>query len=148
MAIGLIGGVISAVGAIQGAMVQQATAEYNAEVAQNTASAISAQTYNEITDKRRENRRQLGVIRAAYGQNNLSLAGSPLDVLEDTTVEQEYDVAKIKYQGEVKAQGYRDQAELFKMEAKTAPMEGFIGAATALLGSFSGQAGGSLLQMG
>lgn len=134
MVLGIVGGAISALGAIQQGNAQAASAEYNAKVAKRNKSAVLAQTEAEIEDKKTENRRQLGSIRAAYGASGLMLDGSPLDVLEDTAVEQAYDVSKIRYQGAMKAEGYSEQAALFKLEAKSAKTAGWIGAGSAIIG--------------
>ncbi len=52
-------------------------------------------------DKRRENRRQLSSIRAAYGASGIEMAGSPLDVLMDTSTEMATDVRRVEQEGQV-----------------------------------------------
>lgn len=137
LVLGIVGGAISAIGAIQSANSQAAAAEYNKDVAKRNRTMALGETRLAIEDKQLENRRQMGSIRAAYGSSGLQLDGSPLDVLEDTAVEQAYDVSKIKYQGRVKAAGYAEQAALFKAEAKSAKTAGMIGAASAIIGGVS-----------
>lgn len=137
MALGIVSGLVSAVGSIAQASAQAASAKYNAKVAERNKRAVTAQTINEVEDQRLRNRRTMGSIRAAYGANGFEMAGSPLDVISDTAVEQELDVAKIKYQGAMKAEGYSEQATLFKMEAKADTTAGFFGAASGLLGGLN-----------
>lgn len=134
MALGIVGGLISAVGSIAQASAASASAKYNAQVAERNKRAVTAQTINEVEDRRIKDRRVLGTIRAAYGANGFEMGGSPMDVIADTTLEQELDVAKVKYQGKMKAEGYGEQAVLFGMEAKAAKTAGWIGAASGLLG--------------
>jgi hypothetical protein len=136
MALGLIGGVVSAIGSLAQAGAVQASAEYNAKVAERNRRAVLAQTDNEIVDQQIKHRRVLGQIRAAYGENGFEMSGSPLDVVADTTLEQSFDIAKLKYQGRMKAEGYTEQATLSRMEGKAAGTAGYIGAATGLLGGF------------
>jgi len=137
MVLGIAGGVISAMGAIQAANAQAASAQYNAKVAESNRRAALRQTQVAVEDKQAENRRQLGSIRAAYGASGLMLDGSPLDVLEDTAQEQAFDVAKIRYKGKMQAEGYSEQAALYRLEAKSAKRAGWIGAGSALIGGLS-----------
>lgn len=141
-----LSGVIGAIGAVQSANAQAAAAEYNAKIAnrneqiadQNRKQALETSRI-EADDKRRDNRRVLAAMRAAYGSSGLEMAGSPLDVLEDTALEQELDVSRIQYEGRVRARegaiqmlGLREEATLSRMEAKNAKTAGYIGAAGAL----------------
>lgn len=133
MALGVVGAVVSAVGQFQAMQAQAAAAEYNQKVAERNAKAVRGQTDSEINDKRVHNRRVLGTMRAAYASNGFEMVGSPMDVIADTAFEQEYDVAKMKYQGDMKAEGYKEQATLFEMEAKASRRAAFIGLASGLL---------------
>lgn len=148
------GGVIASQGAQQAAAGQAKAGYYNANAFDNAASA-SERNANiarsnarlEAQDQRVKNRAVQGQIRAAYGSSGLSIDGSPLDVLEATAVEQELDVDKILYRGDVtalgeedKAQSYRAQAELARMGAGNSLVAGNYASATALLGGFSGAA--------
>lgn len=142
----VIGGVVGAIGAMQSANAQARAAEYNAAVQRRNAQAILAQTDNEAADTVRENRRRMAAIRSQYGASGLELAGSPLDVLTDTAIEQEYDVKKVRYAGQLEAIGKTDQAKLYTMEAKNARTAGTISAVGALFSGFSA-AGKSLMQV-
>lgn len=143
-----VSGVIGALGAIQAANAQAAAAEYNAKVSernaiiadQNRQQALQS-TEIAVTDKRRENRRVLAAMRAAYGTSGLEMAGSPLDVLEDTALEQELDTQRVSYEGRLRARegaiqmlGLREDATLSRMEGKAAKTAGYIGAAGQLVG--------------
>lgn len=142
MALSLVGGIVSAVGSLAQANAQANAAKFNAQVAKQNRDATLEQTTNEIQDQRSKNRRMLGAMRAAYGANGLEMSGSPLDVVSDTTTEMEYDVAKMKYIGRVKAVGYANQAKLYEAEADAARTSGIIGAASSMLGAFQGMSGG------
>jgi hypothetical protein len=143
-----VSGVIGALGAIQSANAQAAAAEYNAKI-QERNSIIADQNRQQAVqtaeiaavDKRRDSRRILASMRAAYGTSGLDLAGSPLDVLEDTAVEQELDVQRIRYEGRLRSRegaiqmlGLREDATLSRMEGKAAKTAGYIGAAGQLVG--------------
>lgn len=143
-----VSGVVGAIGAIQAGNAQAAASEYNARVSErNQAVAeqnrqIAVRTAEiDAEDKRRENRRQLGAIRAAYGSSGLEMAGSPLDVLEDSAIEMELDAQRIEYEGRMRSRegalqalGYSEDARLSRMQGKAAKTAGYIGAAGSLLG--------------
>lgn len=143
-----VSGVIGALGAIQAANAQAAAAEYNARIQERNAIIADQNRKQAIetseiaaSDKRRENRRVLASMRAAYGTSGLELVGSPLDVLEDTAVEQELDTQRIRYEGRLRARegaiqmlGLREDATLSRMEGKAAKTAGYIGAAGQLVG--------------
>ena len=133
MAAGLIGVVVSGVGTFMQMQAQAAAAEYNEKVAERNRRAVIGQTDAQLDDKRLSNKRVRSAMRAAFASNGFELAGSPMDVMSDTIFEQEYDVAKLKLQGQMKAEGYREQATLHGMEADAARTAGFIGLATGLL---------------
>lgn len=150
-------GAIGAVGAVQSANAAKASANYNAQVQENNAKVAERnrsmsldQTESEAAMKDREMRRTLSTIRANYGKSGLDMAGSALDVLEDSALEGAQDIQTIRYQGAVRAQGYTDEAtaqrngaQLSKMNAKSQGTAGAIGAATSLIGGVT-QAGTAL----
>jgi hypothetical protein len=132
-AVMLVGGVVSAIGALSEASSQAAAADYNKQLSLRNAGMIRAETYLAIEDKRRETRRQIGQIKAAYGQNNLMMDGTAIDVIADSLSESEYDVAKIRYKGDVQAQGQMESAQLYGMESQSATTAGYWGAGSRLL---------------
>jgi hypothetical protein len=135
-------GAISAVGAISSANAQAAAADYNAKVDQrnrlledqNRRQALITADID-AQDKRKEQARTMGQIRAAYGASGLEMAGSPLDVLEDSAIESSLDVQRTEYEGRaaarssaIKMQGYSEDAVLQKMNAKASKTAGMISA--------------------
>lgn len=144
-------GAVGAVGAMQQAKAAKASANYNAQVQEQNAKTLErnrmtaeGQAESEATAKAREHRRTLSTIRAAYGKSGLDMAGSALDVLEDSALEGAQDVANIRYASKVRSQGYEDEAiaqrngaQLSKMQGKAAGTAGMIGAASSLIGGLS-----------
>lgn len=134
--------VLGAVGAISSANAQASAARYNAEVAERDAVVADQnrklaldQSRIDAEDKRRENRRVMASIRTQYGASGLSLAGSPLDVLEDTAVEQELDAQRIEFEGRARGRegalqmlGLQEEATLSRMEASSARRSGYMNA--------------------
>lgn len=127
----VVGGFVGAAGArqegqaaYQAAQFNAMISEYNRQVAERNKRQAIAQADVEGSDQIRVNRRQLSSIRAAYGASGLDLTGSTLDVMEDTAMEQELDVKRIKYKGEITAIGYEDEGRQHQMKAQLSRMEG------------------------
>jgi hypothetical protein len=145
----VISGVVGAIGAIASANAQAAAAEYNAKVQERNSVIAEQDRQTDVhtarlaaEDTQRNNRRVLASMRAAYGTSGFEMAGSPLDVLEDTAIEQAMDVRRIESEGysrsregSIKSMGLREDANLKRMEGKAAKTAGYIGAAGAF---FSG----------
>lgn len=147
----VVSGVVGAIGAIQQGNAAAASAEYNAKVDQrnqviedqNRGLALQ-QASAEADDKRRETRRLLSSMRASYGASGIELAGSPLDVLEDTAIESELDASRIEFQGRVRNREgaikflqLGESANLSRTQGKTAKSAATIGAVGSLVGGFS-----------
>jgi hypothetical protein len=143
--------VTGAVGAIQQGNAQAASlraqadqANYNRQVSLRNRDIALQQSDADQASRQLEHRRQLATIRAGYGNSGLDISGSALDVIEDTALEQQLDVAKIGYSGKLKALELTDKATLFEAESKnlreaskSALTGGYIGAAGAVLKSAS-----------
>lgn len=149
-----VSGAVSAVGAIQQGNAAQAAANYNAKVHERNAiiadqdrRASVKQAQVDAEDKRRDNRRTLSTLRAAYGGSGLEMAGSPLDVLEDSALELELDASRIEYEGRVKnreggirSTQSRESATLSRMEGSAAKSASYISAFGYLASGISGAA--------
>ena len=141
MVLGVIGGVISAVGAITQAQAAANAAEYNQKVNERNAQAALAQGAAEAERVQRTNAQKLGALRAAFGDAGVAFEGSALNIFEDSATEAELDVRRVRYSAQVRSTGFADQAVLDGMEAKAASTAGILGAASAFVG-----AGRSILQ--
>lgn len=153
-AVAIASGLIGAIGSIAEGNAVAQSEEYNAQIAernkliadQNRKQAINTANV-EAEDKRRENRRVLSSIAAAYGSSGLTLEGSPLDVLEDTATEQALDVRRIEYEGRARAREgaiqmleLDEEATLRRMRKRSARIGSYFKAA----GSVVRGAGGYL----
>jgi len=145
----LVSGVMSAAGAMQQASAEAQAYKTQAQIAernrviadQDRIQAVrTAQIAEE--DKARENRRNLASMRAAYGSTGLELAGSPLDVLSDTSVEMALDQQRTGYdqyiqnrEGAIKMLGLTEDAAQARAAAKNAMTAGRMKAVSSLLSS-------------
>lgn len=122
--------VVSAAGAMQAGQAQKKMAEYNAQVAENTAHYQAARQQDKV-------RRLMASARVAVNKSGLTMSGSPLDVIADSAVQSELDHQAILRQG-------ASQAELDRTEGRIAQQAGYFRAATSLLSGASKVAGSSL----
>lgn len=139
--------VVSAVGAISSANAESAAAKHQAQIDErNRVLADQDRQLNVRTaqiaeeDKRRENARRLSSLRNEMGSSGLELAGSPLDLLADTSIEMSLDERRIGFEGLVKnregaieMQNYADSAAGNRAKAKNARTAGYYSAGAALL---------------
>jgi len=139
-ALSIGGAAIGAIGAVQQGKAASSAANYDMEVAdQNRKMAIETARID-AEGKRRDNRRVLASIRTQYGASGLSLAGSPLDVLQDTAIEGELDARRTEYEGRARGRegalqmlGFQEDASLSRMEASSAKRAGYTGALASTL---------------
>lgn len=141
-------GVVGYMGAKQAAEANAQAAEYNAKIAERNAiiadqNRVTAVRQSDIDaeDHRRETRRIMASIRTAYGASGIEIAGSPLDVLEDTALERELDTERIRFEGKVRSRegaiqmlGLEEEATLSKMRAQNERTAGRYAAFGSLIG--------------
>lgn len=140
-------GLISAVGAIGSANAQSAAQEQQAQIAERNKILADQDRQMAIRtsqiaqdDAAREHRRQLSSIRAAYGSSGVELSGSPLEVLQDTSIEMALDERRIGYEGQVKSRegtvkmlGLQEEANSARSAAKYTKKAGMMSATSSFL---------------
>jgi hypothetical protein len=142
MALGLIGGLVSAAGSMAAASAQADAANQQAAAYERQA-AIERQTAFYESERQRDKSIQLiAKQRLGYLSAGVGLQGTPLDIIADTTRQTELDVAAIRYNGEVKATNFETQAAIFRTKADNAKQAGAIGALSPIIKGFSGGGGG------
>ena len=127
---GIAGTGLSVVGAIQQGNAAKAAATYNSQVAQQNAQMAEDQAAVKASESYRQTRQKLAASRAASLQNGVSLDGTTGDVLDMGEKYGELDYLTAVYDGQVRATGLRNNAQLYTMEGKSAQNAGYIGAAT------------------
>lgn len=118
---------MSVVGAIQQGNAQEAqykaqeqASTYNAQVSRNNAIAQNQQTAAREDAERRQRRIQLGSARASMSQTGLTDTGSILDMFDQTAIDSELNVLNSRYEGNMAARGFNEQAALDEYGARTA----------------------------
>lgn len=117
---------------------------YNERINRANAAASLEQARADAAQQARQAEKTLGGIRAAYGASGVSLEGSAIDVLSESTTNATLDNLAIKHRGALRAQGYTRQADLDVMAGDNAISEGqskmassFISGASASYGAYS-----------
>jgi hypothetical protein len=141
----------SVIGAIQQGNAQAAqyeaeaqTRDYNATVAKNSELAANQQTAAREDAERRQRRIMLGTARASSAQSGLGDTGSILDLFDQTAITSELDILNSRYEGNLAAKGYGEQAVLERFgaanarsNASTAKRASWLNAGSALLSGAS-----------
>ena len=155
IALTVFSGVTQAIGAINQGKAEADAANRAAQIAERNKVYINQDRINaaranelDLEDQRREHRRQIASIRANYGSSGLDIAGSPLDILADTSIEQALDERRVEYRGSqenraysLKMVGATEEADAELARAKNAKIAGSNRAMGFLLSSGSQAAG-------
>ena len=137
------GTVAAAVGSIQQGRAAEATGEYNAQVAENNATAEKQRAAYDagLISERKDKVRSAQEAGMAASGVDVGV-GTPVAVLGDTEAQGERDVLARLYGGEVAATAAGNDANLFRAEGRAARKAGNIGAATSLMSGFGKMASG------
>ncbi len=124
---GAVGTGVSALAGYQASRMQQATANYNAQVAQQTAAA-------EEKRQARNDVRALASARASQAASGVLVdSGSSLSVLTDMASQMAENRLQIRYGGQVQAANARNRASAYGQQATGALIGGAAGIGTGLL---------------
>lgn len=131
-----------AYGDIRQGQTDESVAKYNAALASENANLTRQTADQEARRYRLASRKYIGSQRAAIGVAGVTTEGSPLDALAETAANTELEVARIKYQGELKAQGYGNEQRIQEFRGRSAKTQSYYSAAGDLLGGAGNIAGG------
>lgn len=140
-AIGIIGGVVSAIGSLYAGQAQANAYKAEAKMQEYQAQSLSNAGAFESARKGQENERLTGSQVTAIAASGGDLSGSGLDVIKDSRTEGEMDKALIRANMQQKSDMSRYQASISKMNAKAAKTGSMISAGAGLINSFAGAMG-------
>lgn len=140
-ALGILGGVVSAIGSIYSGKAQAAA--YKAEEKQLEYQARSQAEAGSLDSwrKERENERLTGEQVVAVAASGGQLSGSALDVIKDSRYEGDLDKALIRMNAQTKSNMSRYQASIADMNAKAAKTGSLLSAGAGLINSFQSAMG-------
>ena len=123
----------TAIGAIREGNAAEATAEAQAQIAEQQAQGQRNVAQFQVAQERRERRRALGQQVAQLGSQGTALTGQPIDLLADTAKQDELALQAIRFQSEIGARDLENDAALTRFRGRQARSDGIFKAGTALL---------------
>ena len=117
---GLIGSVVSGIGAMQQAKAAAASEQAQADARRRQALIDQDSGAYKAQQQQRQVDRVLGKQRAGFLSSGISLSGSATDVIEESAMEGALDVAAIRWISQVSADNERYNAKINDMNAKNA----------------------------
>ena len=141
--VGLAGGVMQGIGGFMQREQAAASNKLNAAGVERDIGAEREATAYTVARTREGLARTQGGARAGYAANGLALSGSAADVMRDTAIEGDLDIASIQWSSAEKiksmkfqAQGYRYNAAQEKAAAPISFLSGALGGAAKFGGAF------------
>lgn len=131
-AVDLAGAAVAANGSIEQARANAEIAKYNATVADQNADQVTAMGAENARRSLVNSSKMVAAGKAAYGAAGVS-GGSVQDVLRAGAAKGELDALTIKYNAEVKANAYRNEANLDRYKAENQFVSGGSNAAGDIL---------------
>lgn len=114
----IAGGVVSGIGAYNSQMTNATNYSMQAAGLERDIAAEKEASAYEIARTRETVQKTLGSARAGYGANGLALSGSAAEVLRDSSIEGELDLASIRWNSDVKIGNLEYQKQIAKQNAK------------------------------
>tara|TARA_B100000131_G_scaffold320903_1_gene370201 strand:+ start:332 stop:799 length:468 start_codon:yes stop_codon:yes gene_type:complete len=127
------GTVVSAYGAYQQGKMQKDLNNYNARIAENNSMLALRKYEIDKKDQLRRYRKLVGEQRVSYAKAGVAMEGSAIDIIEDSALAHTWELAKMKYNSEVEAAGYRASAAKSKFVGESAYAAGKMKATSTLL---------------
>ena len=138
--------IVAAVGVVSSlsqAQQQKSAAKYNEKLAENQAVGARQEAAAAADRQQRQSAKTIGTMQASYAASGVSTEGSPLEVLEESARNAELDRLTILWNGEGRAQGYQNTAELERSRGKNAMASGYLSAAGSVVKGFAMSGGAS-----
>lgn len=121
-----LGSFLTGLGQMQQGASKASASSYNANVATQNAAIARQNALANAAAQQRSAKKTIGSTIAGFGSSGLSLTGSALDVLEESSMLAELDRQNIMYEGELKAIGYENEARLARSSAKNQQISGLF----------------------
>ena len=118
--IGLAGSAVQGIGAAQAAQNEGASLDAQAQGKARDADAQKQISAYEVARTREVVQKALGGQRAGFAANGIALSGSALDVMNDTALEGELDLAAIKWNSDIKVDSLKYEKGYLEQNANVA----------------------------
>lgn len=133
-------------GAVRQGNANANVAEYNASISEQNASIVEAQGAEQARRSLVNTHKLIGAQQAAYGASGVASDGSAMDVMRASAAQGELNALTLKNNAAIKANAYRNEANLDRYRGNNDKIAGYMNAAsTGLMGGskMSGMSGGS-----
>lgn len=131
--IGAIGGIVQGVGGVLQGRQETALGDYNAKILEERAVA-ERQSFALLEEqKKRITKSQIGSQVALYAGSGIKMSGSPTAVILDSETNANLDLAIERYNSDVRARGFENQAAVTRYEASQKSARSYAGAAKTFL---------------
>ena len=129
---------MAAASAVKQSQAASQAANYNSQLATQNAGIAEAQGEAAAQAQSRDSQRKIGAAMAAYGASGVQMSdGSPADVLADSARSAALDNLTTRYNYQLKALGYQDQASLGSAQSSNASAAGYLSAIGSGIGGAS-----------
>ena len=127
---------LSAAGSIAGGVAAKRQSDFESDVLKQNAIAEQERSAAEEQRLRRDQSKQAGRTRAAFGASGVRLEGTPLDVLADDAMIAEENALLTRFGGDTRAAGLRAQSSAAKRRGRGQLLSGLArGGGTLLTGA-------------
>lgn len=134
---------VSAYAAYEQGQTAEATAKYNAKIAEQQAQSSQQIAHAQAQQQREQSRRLMAANRAGIGASGISDVGSPLLLQADNATQAELNAQMTEYGGTLRAQGFRSEIPLLKYQGRRAAEAGMLGAGSTLLSGVASAGAGA-----
>ena len=142
-----VAGIVGGIGQMKSAKSETQVSNYNTEIyTQRAETERKSQALLEY-QKRKTIKSQIGTQVALYGKSGIKMTGSPIDVMLDSLSNAFFDLAIDKYNSEVTARSFENEARIQEYEAQQRARVGYTKAGTSFL-STAANAAMSLSKLG
>jgi hypothetical protein len=131
-----IGGAqVQAVASVAQGYANKSAAQYNSDMAMNSANQIEQQTKANVERSQIIDQEKLGAGRTALGASGVATGGSGSDELAQSARNSALNALTEQHAGDVKAYGYEATSRLESFQGNNAVAQGWLGAAATEIGA-------------
>ncbi len=128
------GGVMGAAGSLYEGRAAQEAAAFNIKVAKRNAYLVRKAAEEDARSTLITGRKVVGEMLANYGSSGIKTdEGSPLEIMQESVRAAEKDALNIRYQGELQARSYLDDAKMERFKGNVAETASYIRASSSLV---------------
>lgn len=124
-----IAAAVSAFSSIRQGQAAKEAGDFNARQAEQNARLTTLQGAEDERRVRAMSAKQIGETRASIGANNLTLDGSPLDILQESAQNAERDALNIRVGASRRSQILQENAAMERRQGAGAQVTGYLSAA-------------------